>query len=83
MCLVGLSSGFEFLVVWGPSLGAKIRSASHRKPILETIGYTGLEKNAEGRLFVRMNKGKLWEVMGAKCDTARAVFRMGLVCGKI
>ena len=24
MCLVGLSSGFEFLVVWGPSLGAKI-----------------------------------------------------------
>ena len=22
MCLVGLSSGFEFLVVWGPSLGA-------------------------------------------------------------
>ena len=23
MCLVGLSSGFEFLVVWGPCLGAK------------------------------------------------------------
>ena len=28
MCLVGLSSGFEFLVVWGPSLGAKILQSS-------------------------------------------------------
>ena len=29
MCLVGLSSGFEFLVVWGPCLGAKISLSLH------------------------------------------------------
>ena len=37
MCLVGLSSGFEFLVVWGPCLGAKIlippRDGNIRSPL--------------------------------------------------
>ena len=34
------------------------RTFSQLKPILETIGYTCLEKTAEGRLFARMNKGQ-------------------------
>ena len=33
MCLVGLSSGFEFLVVWGVSLGAKIRSYKEEREV--------------------------------------------------
>ena len=30
---------------------------SQLKPIPDTTGYRGLKKNAEGHLFVRMNKG--------------------------
>ena len=34
------------------------RTFSQLKLILETIGYSSLEKTVEGRLFVRMNKGQ-------------------------
>ena len=34
------------------------RAFSQLKLILETIGCSSLEKTAEGRLFVRMNKGQ-------------------------
>ena len=34
------------------------RAFTQLKLILETIGYSSLEKTAEGRIFVRMNKGQ-------------------------